>query len=154
VRSHPWLLAGVALSVVAADQLTKWWALNALDDGQVIDLIWTLRFNLAFNTGAAFSMLGDYGKWIGVLAVAVVGFLLWQGRTATSRVGAVCLGLMLGGALGNLADRVFRGDDGVLSGAVVDFIDLQWWPIFNVADASLFIGVFGLILWSYRTGDW
>jgi signal peptidase II len=152
-RSHPILLGGVAATVVVADQLSKWWALNALDDGNIIDLFWTLRFRLAFNTGASFSMLGDYGRWIGVLAVVVVIGLIWQGTTAQDRWGAACLGLMLGGAVGNLLDRIFRGDDGVFSGAVVDFVDPQWWPIFNVADAALVVGVIGLIIWSFRAAD-
>jgi signal peptidase II len=153
VRSHPVLLGGVAVSVVVADQLSKWWAINALENGNVIELFWTLRFRLAFNTGASFSMFGDYGRWIGVLAVAVVIGLIWQGTSAQDKWGATCLGLMLGGAVGNLVDRVFRGDDGLFSGAVVDFVDPQWWPIFNVADASLVIGVIGLVIWSFRAAD-
>ena len=76
---------------------------------------------------------------IAVLALVVVGFLLWQGRTIASRAGAVALGLILGGALGNLADRAFRGG-GFFGGGVVDFIDLQWWPVFNVADSCVVVG--------------
>jgi signal peptidase II len=78
-----------------------------------------------------------------VLALGVVAFLLWQGRTISSRTGSVALGLILGGALGNLADRAFRGD-GFFDGGVVDFINLQWWPVFNVADSCVVIG--GILL--------
>ena len=63
---------------------------------------------------------------------------------STRHVGAVALGLVLGGAAGNLLDRLFREGSGFLGGGVVDFIDLQWWPIFNVADAAVTIG--GLLL--------
>jgi signal peptidase II len=91
-------------------------------------------------------LAGGAGPVIAVLALGVVAFLLWQGRTITSRLGAVALGLMLGGALGNLADRAFRGDS-FFSGAVIDFIDVQWWPVFNVADSCVVIGgILGILL--------
>jgi len=76
-----------------------------------------------------------------------VGILLWQGRSVGSRLGAVALGMIVGGALGNIIDRAFRGDDGFMSGAVVDFVDLQWWPIFNVADIGIVVGGV-LLVWS------
>jgi signal peptidase II len=60
------------------------------------------------------------------------------------------LGLVLGGALGNLADRVFRDGSGFLGGAVIDFIDLQWWPVFNVADIAVTVGGVLLVLTSTR----
>lgn len=136
------LLVGVALAVVLFDQLTKWWAINSLD-GSDVDVIWTLRFHLTHNTGASFSMGGQFGPWIALAAIVVVGILLWHGRTATSRIGAAALGLVVGGAAGNLIDRTFRGD-GLFDGAVVDFIDLQWWPVFNIADMGIVIG--GILL--------
>lgn len=128
----------MALAVIACDQLTKWWALQNLADHH-IDAVWTLRFTLAYNTGASFSVGGGYGPWIALVALAVVGFLLWQGRTIGTRLGAVALGMIIGGAFGNLLDRAFRGG-GFFQGAVVDFIDLQWWPVFNVADMGVVIG--------------
>jgi signal peptidase II len=66
--------------------------------------------------------------------------MVWFARSAATPLGAIALGMVLGGALGNLADRIFRADDGLLSGAVVDFIDLQWWPVFNLADSAIVIG--------------
>jgi len=107
-------------------------------------VVWTLRLMLTRNTGAAFSLGGGSGAIIGALALVVVGVLVWQGRTVGSRLGAVALGLVLGGALGNIADRAFRGDGGLFGGAVVDFIDFQWWPVFNVADMGVVIG--GILL--------
>jgi signal peptidase II len=152
-RAHrlPMVLA-VAAVVLALDQLTKWWALERLSDGRVIDVVWTLEFDLTFNTGASFGLGGDFGPLIGAAAIAIVGFLVWQGRTVSTRTGALALGLILGGALGNLADRAFRGD-GVFDGAVVDFIDVQWWPVFNVADMGVVIGVVLLLVSTFLEPD-
>jgi len=138
-------MAGVLVGVILADQLSKQWALDTLDT-QSIDVVWTLRFHLVFNKGAAFSMFngGGAGPIIAVIAMGVVGVLVWQGRTATSKVGAIALGLVAGGAIGNLIDRAFRGRSGFMSGAVVDFIDFQWYPVFNVADMGVVIG--GIVL--------
>jgi signal peptidase II len=135
----------VAVGVVLLDQLTKTWALRALADDH-IDLVWTLRLNLTFNTGAAFSQGEGLGPLIGIAAVAVVVGLLWSGRAVPNRLGAVATGMILGGAIGNLADRAFRAGDGFLGGAVVDFIDLQWFPVFNVADIGVVGGAALLVL--------
>lgn len=152
--AHRVLLAAVAAAVIAADQLSKWWALNNVAD-RTIEVVWTLQLHVTRNTGAAFSMFGQggWGPLIGVVALLVVGLLVWQGRTITSRTGAVAVGLILGGALGNLADRLFRAHDGFLSGAVVDFIDLQWWPVFNVADSGVVVGSILLVLVTLFTSD-
>jgi signal peptidase II len=148
-----YLLMGiVGAAVLVADQLTKTWALNRLIDGP-IDLVGSLRLNLAFNTGTAFSMGSGkgLGPWISVLAIAVVVALALAGGTARTRLGAVAAGLVAGGALGNLGDRAFRGDAGFLHGAVIDFIDLQWWPIFNVADSAIVVGGILLVIVSLFT---
>jgi signal peptidase II len=135
----------VAIIVIVLDQLTKWWALERLSDDRVIDLFWTLRFNLVRNAGAAFSTGRGLGPLLGVLAVVVVIVLVHYGRMVSTLPTAIGLGLVLGGALGNLTDRAFRsGDGGFLGGHVVDFVDLQWWPVFNVADAAIVVG--GLLL--------
>jgi signal peptidase II len=92
-----------------------------------------------------------FARFIPFAALLVVGIVLWQGRTVGSKLGAVALGLILGGAVGNLVDRAFRaGDGGFFSGAVVDFIDPQWFPIFNVADSGVVIGGFLLVFVSLR----
>jgi signal peptidase II len=140
----------LAAVVVLVDQLTKHWAVNALDD-RTIDLVWTLRLNLAFNTGMAFSQGTGVGPIIGVVALlVVVGLLIAIGRSS-SAIYVPAVGLIVGGAVGNLADRLFR-DPGWLRGGVVDFIDLQWWPIFNVADIAVTVGGALLILSTVR-GD-
>jgi signal peptidase II len=134
----------VAIVVLVVDQLTKWWALERLSGGRDIDLVWTLRLNLVRNSGAAFSTGRGLGPVLGVVAVVVVFVLVRYGRMASSTPTAAGIGLVLGGAVGNLADRAFRSGDGFLGGHVVDFVDLQWWPVFNVADAAIVIG--GLVL--------
>jgi signal peptidase II len=136
-----WTLVTAAL-VLAVDQLTKWWVVGHLD--RPFHVVWTLRLVRAYNTGTAFSLGSGLGPFIGLLAVAVVIVVVRVGRTVVSPVGMVALGLVLGGALGNLTDRLLRDGHGFLHGAVVDFIDLQWWPIFNVADSAIVIG--GLLL--------
>lgn len=131
-------LVGATILVVL-DQVTKWWALNALDDGRTIDLVWTLRFALAFNEGMAFSQGTGLGRVIALIALVVVGALVRSLRTATDTRARLATVLIIGGALGNVIDRVFRGSSW-LDGAVVDFIDLQWWPVFNVADMGIVCG--------------
>jgi signal peptidase II len=132
--------AGVVVAVVLLDQLTKWWAVDRLSHGS-IHLIGTLDLQLSLNTGSAFSLLqGQDALLIVVAVVLVTGLfvLVWRAPT-TAR--AATLGLVIGGALGNLSDRLFRGDHG----AVVDFVALHFWPTFNVADASIVVGC-GLLL--------
>ena len=144
----PLLIAAV---VVLVDQLAKHWALNALSGGRTIDVVGSLRFNLAFNRGMAFSQGAGLGPVIGVVALlVVVGLLVSIGRTG-SRIYPLAVGLIIGGAVGNLLDRLFR-DPGWLRGGVVDFIDLQWWPIFNVADIAITVGG-GLLLVSSLRGS-
>ena len=138
-----------AATVVVADQLTKWWALRALDDN-TIDLFWTLRLRLVFNTGATFSLVQGLGPVLALGAVAIVVVLLWIGRVAPNRATAIAFGLIAGGALGNLADRLFRSGEGFLGGAVVDFIDVQWWPVWNVADMAIVVGAAALVALTSR----
>ena len=137
-RRTAFVVAAAAV-VVAIDQLTKTWAVNALDTRD-IDLFWTLRFHLARNRGAAFSLAFGSGGLVAILAIAVVVVFLVIGRSINTKLGVLSLGLVLGGAVGNLLDRAFREGSGFLGGAVVDFIDPQWWPVFNVADMAVTIG--------------
>ena len=141
-------IVGVATLLVVLDQLTKWWAVEALSDpAHTIDLFWTLRFRYLENRGTAFSLTEDTGPIVSVVAVLVVILLLRSGRHQRSRVVLASYGLVIGGTVGNLLDRLFRTrpGDGFLGGGVVDFVDLQWFPVFNVADAALTIGI-GLLL--------
>lgn len=143
-RTVPILIAAI---VVLLDQVTKAWALRALDDRD-IEVVWTLQFNLAFNTGMAFSQGRGLGPVIGVLALVVVVVLLVRLGREGGRTATIATGLVVGGAIGNICDRLFRGD-GWLRGAVVDFIDLQWFPIFNVADMAITVGAALLLVTSF-----
>ncbi len=130
--------------VVLLDQVTKSWAVSALDNGRVIHVVGSLQFSLGFNSGFAFSQGQGIGPIVGVFALVAVLFLLRAVRKATTQLSAVALCAIVAGAIGNIADRFFRGE-GWLHGRVVDFIDLQWWPVFNVADSSITVGACALI---------
>ena len=143
----PVLTAAIVPIVVAADQLTKHWALSELTDSGPQHVIWTLQWNLTRNSGMAFSKAQGIGPVIGIVALLVVVWLAWTSRMLTARTTRVAAGLIAGGAIGNLADRLFRGDR-ILHGAVVDFIDFQWFPIFNVADMAIDIGGVLFVLWT------
>ncbi|MEC8970689.1 MAG: signal peptidase II [Actinomycetota bacterium] len=136
-------LAGAA--VLLLDQLTKWWASEALAD-RTIDLVWTLRLHLVFNTGAAFSQGEGWGPLFAVLILLVVALLVRQGAGTDDPMTRIAVGVVIGGAIGNLADRAFREGGGFFGGAVIDFIDLQWWPVFNVADSAIVVGGV-LVVW-------
>ncbi|MBN2624098.1 MAG: signal peptidase II [Acidimicrobiales bacterium] len=147
------LLLAVAGIVLALDQLTKAWAVDVLGDGHTIDLVGSLRLRLTLNYGSAFSLGDGRGPLISVLALVVVGILLRTGRNATRPSMAVALGLVVGGAFGNLIDRAFRAGGGFLGGGVVDFIDLQWWPVFNLADSAIVVGALALFALQWREGE-
>jgi len=141
------LTMAIALALIAIDQSTKHWAVNALTDEPPHHVIWTLQWNLTFNSGMAFSKGQGLGPIIGLIAVIVVVVVLLGVRRNSNPMVAIAAGFVVGGALGNLADRLFRGD-GSLDGSVVDFIDFQWFPIFNVADMAVNVGGVLFVLWS------
>jgi signal peptidase II len=148
-------LAAVALVVVVLDQLTKWWALAALTEPtRIIDLVWTLRLRVIYNTGTAFSLTSDSGPYVSVIALVIVAFLLHSSRHQRSPWVLVSYGMVVGGTVGNMLDRIFRdGNDGLLGGAVIDFVDLQWFPVFNLADAALVVGIGLLLVVGFLTDD-
>ena len=152
-RHTPLALLSAAV-LLTLDQLTKWWALEVLEGGRIVDLVWTLRLRLVFNTGAAFSSFQGLGPLLGIAAAAVAATLLLNRRLARGGPSAVSAGCIAGGALGNLADRLFRSSDGFLRGAVVDFIDVQWWPVWNVADMGVVVGGAALVWCTYRRPRW
>jgi signal peptidase II len=134
----------VAIVVVAVDQATKTWAVHRLSRGP-IHVVWKLDLELTYNSGAAFSFARGWAPVLGGLAVVVVLVLLGAVRRVGSTPIAVALGLVVGGALGNLADRVLRSNHG----AVIDFIALHFWPTFNVADSCIVVGgiMAAVLLW-------
>ena len=108
LRGNRLLLAAVAAAVLLADQLTKLWALRALTDGD-IHLFWTIRFHLVFNQGTAFGLGTSLAPVITVAALVVSVLLIVLTWSTPRRSVAALSGLVLGGALGNLGDRAFRG---------------------------------------------
>jgi len=144
-----WIVAAVGAVVLVLDQVTKIWAASALVDRD-IDLFWTARLNLTRNHGSAFGLGSSLGRWLGVLIVGIVIMVLVYARKVTDRRMLVLFGGIAGGAIGNLLDRIFRAKDGFLSGGVIDFIDFQWWPIFNIADIAVVCSAAGLMLLSLR----
>jgi len=129
------LAASVAAVVVVVDQLTKSWAVRRLSHGD-IHVVWKLDLELSYNTGASFGLARGWGPVIVGVALSAVVLLLSTVRRVRSDGLTLALGLVIGGALGNLADRVV----GHHHGAVVDFIALHFWPTFNVADSCIVIG--------------
>jgi signal peptidase II len=135
----------VAVVIAVLDQMSKAWALRDLADGRVIHVIWTLQFNLTYNRGMAFSRGTGVGPIIGVIGLVVVVMLLLSLRRADNVLTRLATGLIIGGAMGNILDRLFR-DSGWMRGAVIDFVDFQWWPVFNVADMAIMIGAATMIV--------
>ena len=135
----------IVVVAVVLDQLTKWWALAALEDGDIVEILPTLEFDLAYNSGFSFGTGEGLGRWIGVLIIGLCLFLAQQIRVSQTAFRANVAAVVLGGAIGNLIDRIFRADDGFLSGEVIDFIDVTWYAVFNVADIFIVCGclVFG-----------
>lgn len=148
-RLAAWLYGTAGLTYLA-DRITKLWAERALAGRPPVTVIpGVLQLNYTTNSGGAFG-LGQSAPWVFAAATILVAaaivassFRLRSGPTA------VALGLILGGAFGNLTDRAARGDE-LLSGRVVDFIDFHVWPVFNVADSAIVIGALLLAVGGLR----
>jgi signal peptidase II len=142
------LLLSVAAVVLALDIVTKVLAVTLLPPGQPVSIIGdTVTWTLVRNSGAAFSMATGYTWVLTLIATGVVVGIFWMGRRLVSPWWAVGLGMILGGAMGNLVDRFFRAP-GPLRGHVVDFLSVGWWPVFNVADPSVVGGAILLVVLS------
>jgi signal peptidase II len=146
-----WLWLSAA--VVAADLATKAWIQHAFAPGDIVRVTSFLNLVLVYNTGAAFSFLagaGGWQRWFFMIVSTVVSVVLvWMlRRHGEERLLATALALVLGGALGNLYDRVTIGH-------VVDFVQLHaggyYWPAFNVADSAISVGV-ALLIWDSLRG--
>ena len=148
---NPMRWIAVALAVVALDQATKAAIQATFRPGDELALLPFLSLVLTFNTGAAFSFLAGEGGWqrwfFAIVAVAAVVFITWLIRKGGSRMYLWGLALILGGAIGNLIDRLWLGH-------VTDFVLVHWrgwtFPAFNVADSGITIGAALLILDSFR----
>lgn len=149
-----WLvLLLVATVVLTADLITKILAVALIDPGDPVEIIGdTITFKLVRNSGAAFSMATGYTWILTIVALAVVAGIIRYSNRLGSIWWALGLGLVLGGAVGNLIDRIFRAP-GPLRGHVVDFMSVGWWPVFNVADSAVVCGavlLVGLTLFGFE----
>ncbi|MEJ2870874.1 signal peptidase II [Actinomycetospora sp. OC33-EN08] len=135
------LLVVVAVVVLVADLATKIAIVASMADGERIPLLFdgTVSLVLVRNPGAAFSLATGMTWLLTLVAVAVVVGIVRFARRLRSPGWAVALGLVLGGAVGNLVDRFFRSP-GPLRGHVVDFVSVGWWPVFNAADSAICLG--------------
>ena len=148
-RTAP-LLAGVAVVVLALDVLTKVLVVARLEGGTAVELLGgQLLLRVTRNPGAAFSFAEGATVLFTAVAIAVIAVIVRTAPRLRSVPWAVALGLLLGGASGNLVDRLFRSP-GPGRGAVVDFIDFQVWPSFNVADSGIVVGGLLAVLLSLR----
>jgi signal peptidase II len=144
--SGQWVfLFSIAGLTILVDQLTKWVIVRNLDYGETWTLVKALEnvFDLTYtrNTGAAFGLAQDFSNLFLLIAVIVVGAIVYYYRRLPKGVWwiRVALGLQMGGALGNALDRVVRG-------YVVDFFHFHFWPIFNIADSAIVLGVVLLVI--------
>lgn len=138
-RRALFLLFGVAAGVYAADLITKLIAVRELSDGRTVEVVGEVfEFDLVRNSGAAFGIGVGVTVIFSLLSVAVIGVVLVTANRLASLRWALVFGLVLGGALGNLTDRVFRSP-GFLRGQVIDFLHLKNWPVFNLADSAFCI---------------
>jgi signal peptidase II len=151
----PWKWYSLALLVIVLDHITKWIASNSLTYAVPVEVLPVFDWLLVHNTGAAFSFLSSAGGWqrwlFAVIAAGTSAVLMvWLARARDDRLLCWALALVLGGALGNLIDRV-------LLGYVVDFISVHWgphyFPAFNIADSAITIGAGLLILQTFLHPD-
>jgi signal peptidase II len=139
-----------ALLDIAADQATKIWINSTLSEGQSLFHTGFFHFTLVYNTGSAFGLVRDANLFLaiaqGIGAGVVLAILLMTQKRRKywgGNLGVVALGLVFAGAVGNLIDRIHLG-------YVVDFIDLTYWPVFNIADSSVTVGLIiiaVLVIW-------
>jgi len=148
-RTDTWLPVVIVVTIVALDQLTKAWAVGALSDGPIWVVGDSVGFRLGRNTGGAFSLFQAFTPLLAILAVIVAVFLARAARRVSDVWMLVGLSLVLGGAIGNLADRIFR-DPGFFRGAVVDFVTVGTFPTFNLADSAITIGAVLIVLRGWR----
>ena len=152
IESHCYKWLGVALLIILLDQISKGFAELWLLQGHPYPVMPSFNFTLWYNTGAAFSLLSEAGGWqrwffiiVTIVVCGILWFLLKQLKPGESGTAMSATGMMLimGGALGNLVDRLFRG-------AVVDFLDFYYqsyhWPTFNIADIAITIGALMIII--------
>jgi signal peptidase II len=149
-KLRPYLVAApLAGLVVGVDLLTKRVAAGSFVGSPRVVIPGVLTFTFGENRGAAFSMFQEGGPLLATAAVVAIGVILWALRVPRPGLEVVGLGLIMGGAAGNLIDRLARGE-GLVDGLVIDWIQFPNFPIFNIADTSLTVGVALMLLATWR----
>ena len=138
------MAGSIVAGAVALDQATKSWAVAELADGPVSIIGSDVQLRLSRNSGGAFSLFQGFTPLLALLAAVITFVLVRAVRRAEDRLSVISLALVLGGAVGNLADRVVRSP-GFLRGAVVDFVSVGSFPTFNVADSAITVGAVLLV---------
>jgi signal peptidase II len=141
---------GIATVVVVADLLTKRYAALNFDGNPVEIIPGFFGFTFVENPGGAFGMFQNGGVVIGIAAVIITLVVLVALATERPMAETVALGLVVGGAVGNLVDRFARGE-GIIDGAVIDWVELWWIPTFNIADTSVTVAVALLLIHAWRS---
>ena len=139
--------------VIVLDQASKWVMMSWLSLYETVAVIPFFNLTMAHNTGAAFSFLAQAGGWqrwffVGLSVLISIGLLIWLTKLAKTNMEAISVSLILGGAIGNVIDRIYFG-------YVIDFLDVYYgthhWPAFNIADSAIVIGAGLLIIDSFRS---
>ena len=146
------LVAAIVVGVVVLDQCTKVWAVERLADGPIAVIGDDIGFRLSRNSGGAFSIFQGFTPILALLAIALTVILVRAVSRTDDRLMLVALALVLGGALGNLVDRLVRSP-GFLRGEVVDFVGVRSFPTFNLADSAITIGAVLLLVAVVRAPD-
>ena len=151
---YRWLIFKFAFAVVLLDQLSKIAAVAFLEGKPPVKLIGHyLQLSFTRNPGAAFSMGTNVTFIFTIFSITVAALIIWQSKIITHPVWAICAGGFLGGAIGNLLDRLFRSP-GIFHGHVVDFIVFPNFPYFNLADSAVTICAITAALLSFRGIDY
>ncbi|MDC9725271.1 MAG: signal peptidase II [Gammaproteobacteria bacterium] len=138
--------------IIVLDQVSKWVMVSWLSLYETVAVIPYFNLTMAHNTGAAFSFLAGAGGWqrwffVGLAVVISIGLFIWLHKLAKTRLEAISISLILGGAIGNVIDRLYFG-------YVIDFLDVYYgtyhWPAFNIADSAIVVGAALLIVDSFR----
>ena len=145
------MIVGIVVGVIAVDQLTKTWAVRELADGPVA-LFGDVAFRLSHNRGGAFSLFQGFTPLLAVLAIALAVVLVRALQRTRDPLVLIALALILGGAIGNLLDRLFRSPS-FLRGEVVDFVDVGRFPVFNIADSAITVGAILLFVAAMRAPE-
>jgi signal peptidase II len=144
-----WLAPSIVLGVVVLDQLVKVWVVASLSDGPLSIIGNDVELRLTRNSGGAFSLFTNATVVLALLAIVLSIVLVRAVQRARDRLTVVALSMVLGGALGNLTDRLTRSP-GFLRGEVVDYVRVGSFPSFNVADSAITIGAILLIIAAFN----